>query len=212
VKPYIILVIVAAVLIYVVAEILSGSSVDHQPASSTQRPNYNEAPGRTRDAVPTEIRLPADEQAFIEAVQQGQTAFQSSPNELAAGRIRFQRGVSICRILAKRSISDWTGRVTTLESNSDGKGVLAITLADNISVTTWNNDLSDSSYGTLIEPSSTLSAAVSTMRMGDQVSFTGTFFPGGNDVDCVKEASMSLHGSMQEPEFVFRFMSVREEN
>jgi hypothetical protein len=43
VKPYVVLVIVAAVLIYVVAEILSGSSTAHQPAPITKGPSYNDA-------------------------------------------------------------------------------------------------------------------------------------------------------------------------
>ena len=87
------------------------------------------------------------------------------------------------------SVSNWVGRVKTLQSNGDGKGILEITLDDGIQVVTENNFLSDIGYHTLIEPSSPLFAAVSGMKVGDQVLFAGNFFPGGNDVDCVREAS-----------------------
>jgi TonB family protein len=210
---YVLILVGVAVLFYVGMEILSRPT-DQRTAPIIKGPHYNEIPGReTRGALRTpvvaEVIPPAGEQDFIRAIQQSQLAFQSAPNEMAAGGIRFQRRVAICRILPAMFVSKWVGRVTTLESNSDGKGVLEISLADGISVKTWNNDISDISDHTLIEPSSALFAAVSQRKVGDQGLFSGTFFPGGN-VDCVKEASVSLHGSMKEPEFVFRFADVTE--
>jgi TonB family protein len=209
---YIVIFIAVAAMFYVGMEILSRPADQPRIIKSS---NYNAQPGReislgARTPVAAGVVLPAEEQEFIRAVQQSQIAFQSAPNEMAAGGIRFQRRVAICRILPAMFVSKWLGRITTQESNSDGKGVLEISLADGISVKTWNNDISDIGDHTLIEPSSALFAAVSQRKVGDQVFFAGTFFPGNNDVDCVKEASVSLHGSMQEPEFVFRFADVRE--
>lgn len=200
VKPYVLTVIAVAVLFYAGMEILSRPADQHQ----------TEARKALRTPVVAGAVLPAEEQGFIRAVQQSQAAFQSAPNEMAAGGIRFQRRAAICQILPTMFVSDWAGRITTLESNSDGKGVLGISLADGISVKTWNNDISDIGDRTLIEPSSPLFAAVSQMKVGDQVLFSGTFLSPGNDVDCVKEASVSLRGSMSEPEFLFRFTVVRE--
>jgi hypothetical protein len=48
------------------------------------------------------------------------------------------------------------------------------------------------------------------MKEGDEVVFSGTFF--ASDVDCVEEHSMGLQGSMSEPEFIFRFTSVKPMN
>lgn len=86
--------------------------------------------------------------------------------------------------------------------------MLEISLADSIRVETWNNDLSDAASHTLIDPTSPLFVALSQMRQHDQVIFSGMFFP--SDVDCVEEHSISLGGSMTDPEFVFRFQSVRQ--
>jgi hypothetical protein len=44
------------------------------------------------------------------------------------------------------------------------------------------------------------------MRRGDQVRFSGDFIR--NDTDCVKETSLTLAGSMTDPDFLFRFGDV----
>jgi hypothetical protein len=152
--------------------------------------------------------MPADELDFVRAVREAQVAFRDAPNEMAKGGTRAQRRLTICRILTELPVTDWAGRIDKLSSNSEGKGVLGISLADSVRVETWNNDLSDASDHTLIDPMSTLFATLSRMNVGDEVVFSGRFFP--SDVDCVKEKSISLTGSMTDPEFVFRFENVRK--
>lgn len=90
------------------------------------------------------------------------------------------------------------------------RGVLYVSLAPNIRIETWNNDFSDSSRHTLIAPLSQLFAVISQMKEGDEVVSFGTSF--ASDVDCVEEHSMGLQGSMSEPEFIFRFTSVKPMN
>lgn len=173
--------------------------------ANTTTAQYTEAP--TTGLKPTpEVMMPQDEKDFIRAVQQGQVAFRGAPNEMAQGGARYQRRIAICRSLAGLSISGWVGQIEKLSSNSDGKGVLEVSLADSVRVETWNNDVSDSSDHTLIDPASPLFAGLSQMKQHDQVVFSGTFFP--SDVDCVKEHSLSLDGSMTDPEFVFLFRSI----
>jgi hypothetical protein len=45
--------------------------------------------------------------------------------------------------------------------------------------------------------------ALVAMKEGDAVRFSGTFIR--DEADCVREGSMSLSGSMTEPEFIMRF-------
>jgi hypothetical protein len=135
-------------------------------------------------------------------------------NEMAQGGTRAQRRIAICQSLNVPGqgvlVSNWVGQIDKLSSNSDGKGVLYVSHAPNIWVETWNNDFSDSSHHTLIPPLSQLFAVISQMKEGDEVVFSGTFF--ASDVDCVEEHSMGLQGSMSEPEFIFRFTSVKPMN
>jgi hypothetical protein len=188
------------------------TSCDDNPTPTS--PTTSTTPAATPTIVRPQPPMPAAEQAFIRAVQRGQVAFQAAPNEMAQGGTRAQRRVAICQSLNVPEqgvlVSDWVGQIDRLSSNSGGKGVLYISLAPSIRVETWNNDFSDSSHHTLIEPSSPLFAVASQMKQGDEVVFSGTFFASG--VDCVEEHSMGLQGSMSEPEFIFRFTRVKPVN
>jgi hypothetical protein len=175
-------------------------------APAANSPTQAPSPSVTPPVAIVEVSIPANEKEFILSVQQGQAAFRSAPNQMAQGGSRSKRRIAICQSLPQISVSDWVGRIDALSSSSDGKGVLEISLTPDIRVKTWNNDFSDSASHTLIDPSSSLFGTVSQMRKGDQVVFSGAFFP--NDVDCVKETSVSLEGSMTDPEFLFRFLSV----
>jgi len=184
----------------------NSTPADTPHEGAVQTPQTQAPPASTPVPVHVSLPVPAAEQGFVHAVQQGQAAFRAAPNEMARGGTRFQRRTAICETLPQLSVSGWVGQIEKLSSNSDGKGVLEISFAPNIEVKTWNNALSDVSDYTLIEPSSSLFAAVSQMKQGDQVIFAGTFFP--SEVDCVRETSVSLEGSMTDPEFLFRFSNV----
>jgi hypothetical protein len=101
------------------------------------------------------------------------------------------------------SISNWLGKVSQLSSNGDGKGVLTLTVAPDISVGTWNNDFSDIGDHTLIDPRSAVFSKASATKEGQWVWFSGEFRP--SDVDCIKESSITIDGSMDEPNFIFEF-------
>lgn len=130
----------------------------------------------------------------------------TAPNELAKGGVRAQRREKICGALKLTAVKGWLGRIVELESNNEGKGVLAVEIAEDVTLATWNNALSDLSHHTLIDSGSTLFAGLAGMKKGQKVLFSGSFFP--DDTDCVAEQSMTLSGSMREPEFVFRFSLV----
>lgn len=99
------------------------------------------------------------------------------------------------------------GRIDTLSSNNDGKGVLGLKISKNMVIKTWNNSFSDTSDGTLIPTDSPLFATVSAMKIGDLVTFSGEFLPSPSD--CLRETSLSMPGGMADPEFLFRFTDVR---
>jgi hypothetical protein len=150
--------------------------------------------------------MPADEVAVIAAVENAREHYAAATNDMAKGASRPTRAAAICAALRSRSVAGWVGRVSTLSSNADGKGVLAVEIAPDVSIKTWNNSLSDIWDQTLIETSSPLFAIASQLRKGQIVRVGGTFFQ--NASDCVREASMSLADSIDEPEFIFRFGSI----
>ena len=61
-------------------------------------------------------------------------------------------------------------------------------------------------HTTLIEPGMELFSRLSSLKVGDRVKFSGLFFE--SNTDCVFELSMTLGGSMGDPDFIMRFTAV----
>jgi hypothetical protein len=175
----------------------------HAVTAAVTSPLVSKAPSASEQM---QTMMPADEVAVIAAVEKARQQYAAATNDLAKGASRPARATAICAALRSRSVAGWVGRVSTLSSNADGKGVLAIEIAPNVLIKTWNNGLSDTWDQTLIEPSSPLFAVASQLHKGQIVRVGGTFFQ--NASDCVHEASMSLADSIDEPEFIFRFGSI----
>jgi len=150
--------------------------------------------------------IPEAERRFVEIVERYTREFRSAGNELAAGGSRNARKVAMCNSMKSLTVRDWVGKIYKLSSNSEGRGVLEIEIASNIYLTTWNNSFSDLQFNTLIDPQSEMFGVLSKLKYGNRIKFSGRFFQG--DEDCLREASLSLRGSMAEPEFIFRFSEV----
>jgi hypothetical protein len=182
---------------------------DNQPPAGTATSTHEQAvePGTAASTA----HLPALEARFVQAVAQAQSRSRTAANDMQRGGIKAERDRAICALISSaRAVSNWSGIVKTVDSNSDGKGVLAVSIADGVSVTTWNNDLSDFRDHTLIEPESPLFDVVSKMHVGRLVFFSGSF-EGGEEKECIGEESLTLHGKLEEPEFTFKFSSVSSE-
>ena len=153
------------------------------------------------------VVVPDDERRFILAVTSAHDAYEAASNEMAQGGTRDTRKDAICHALNSEGVAtNWIGTIKTLSSNGDGKGVLEIEIAPNVTVGTWNNVLSDVEDHTLLDPKSSVFQAASAMSVGDAVEFSGSFIP--SDTDCIRETSLTLAGSMQEPNFLVRFSSI----
>jgi hypothetical protein len=151
--------------------------------------------------------LPPDQQDFVRVVDSARNAYKSAANEMLKGVERVNRRKAICKTLNSPNVKNWVGKIVQLRSaGKDARGVLAVSIGTKITLKTWNNDFSDLDFGTLINTDSPLFASVSAMKVGDSVVFSGHFFP--SEEDCVKEGSLTTGGSMNDPEFIFRFRQV----
>jgi len=164
-------------------------------------------PAALEPAMPA---YPKDERAFVRLATDAQAQGKSVENDMQLGGVRTKREDAMCsRWSSPPTVKDWLGTVETIDSNSDGKGVVAVSLAKGITVKTWNNDLSDITENTLIDPHSALFAAAVTLKVGQAVRFSGTFFPGNrDDNECLREGSMTLRGKVDEPEYIFKFTAL----
>jgi hypothetical protein len=174
-----------------------GKNSDNLTAS-----NSNSTPAIAAEKIAPEI-----EQKFIAIILDAQSKAKSAANDMQKGAAKSERDKELCALINNFQMNDWVGKVTKIDANSDGKGVLAISIANDVSVETWNNALSDISDGTLIEQGSNLFNAASNLKRGAMVKFSGQFFR-GSEGDCLKESSLFLNGKVKEPEFIFKFSSI----
>ena len=148
-------------------------------------------------STPAQSRgMPADERALIAAAEKGRAAFETGANEMAKGAARPARARDICATFASslRAVN-WIGKVASLSSNGEGKGVLAVEISPGVHIKTFNNSFSDMSSNTLIQPGTGLHAKAVALSPGQQVVFSGTFFR--SETDCINEVSLTIRGSME---------------
>lgn len=149
------------------------------------------------------IAVLAGQQAFIEAVRVSQQEAKSVDNDMQLGGVKGKRDRAICQVVAPKF---WVGTIKTLDSNSDGKGVLEVEIAPGIVVGTWNNALSDIMDETLLAPGTPVFENAARLKRGSQVVFTGAFRPDPDpNAGCIRDRGMTLRGKVQEPSFIFRF-------
>jgi hypothetical protein len=205
-SPLIKLCIALAIVVGIAYFVLNSSS--SSSSSSSNASDANQPPGRqAATASPPPIVIPADEEKFIDTVSGYMASYNAAPNQMAQGAFRPQRAAAICAAFqGGGAISNWVGTISTMTSNNDGNGVLGISLSNGITVSTWNNAVSDILDNTLIRPGTDLLKRVSAMSIGVVVRFSGNFF--SSSTDCFEEQSVTLDGSMTAPEFTFRFSDV----
>ncbi len=149
--------------------------------------------------------MPKAEHDFIAIVTKAQRGSSEAENDMARGGFLAVRSSSLKGLSLEAT--DWVGEVTNVDSNSDGKGVLSIEIAHGITVTTWNNSVSDISDNTLLKPGSELFNKAARLKKGQRVVFSGTFF--SDQESGFEESSLTLQGKIEEPEFVFKFGAVK---
>lgn len=151
--------------------------------------------------------FPKDQQEFVQIVVSAQKQARNTENDMQRGGIKAARDQQICAVMKSRAVSGWIGTVKLVDANSDGKGVFTVEIAHDVRVKTWNNAFSDISDKTMFEPGSALFNTASQLKKGQRVKFSGMFLKGSQG-ECVREASISLSGKVQDPDFIFRFSSV----
>lgn len=149
---------------------------------------------------------PKDQGRFVDAIDVARKAYKEADNEMAQGAARPRRAKALCSALKSPRFKNWYGQIHTLSSNTDGKGILSIRIGDNAYVRTWNNAFSDIGDDTLIDPDSHVFQKASEFKEGQWVRFSGTFIK--SRTDCFLEASVTMDGSIQEPEFIARFTDI----
>ncbi len=164
---------------------------------------------QTVTAAPTarvSATAPQQQIEFAKAVESARELYDKGAHEMLKGRSRPNPTLALCTIIRGPRVNGWVGKIYELTTNGDGWGVISLAIGPKIYVKTWNNAVSDLADNTLIDPHSNLFSTAAALKPGDEVVFSGRFFQ--SETDCVKESSMTLRGSIKEPEFIMRFFSL----
>lgn len=180
-----------------------GKDEDGQSASAA-----SSGSSAAKSNAPAPVPLPPAQVSLLEAVTSAQAKSRSAENDMQRGGIRAEREKKLCDAMQSLAAKDWIGRVASVGANSEGKGVLEIEIAKDVTIKTWNNAFSDISHRTLIEPGTPLFEAASMLKRGQTVKFSGSFFRGTGG-ECIAESSLSLQGKVSQPDFIFRFSAVQ---
>ena len=150
--------------------------------------------------------------SFIATLGSYKERYATARNEFQQSSVRRERASALARILPTRAVDGWIGKISSIETTRNGEGILAVHPlgSDWITVTTSNNSLSGAMDGTLISSGSALYEQISRLSIGESVIFSGSFR--SSDLDYLEEVSLTERGSIDEPEFIFTFVSVRPTN
>jgi hypothetical protein len=178
------------------------------------RGNNSSSPSTATGTASSEVvagpPLPGQQQAFINANIAAIPQFNSGKNEIQQEQARGRRREAIQSALnGDGRIEGWIGTVESISTTGDGNGIIKIRIHPSITVSTTNNELSNIGDNTLIEKSSPLFSILGNLSKKDTVKFSGTFIP--DDRDCVQETSLTIRGSMTEPNFTFRFSGIEKQ-
>ncbi len=156
----------------------------------------------------------ADLARIIQIVDDYAAQFDAATNDMARGLVRTRRATTLCtgprspRTLAGR-VKDWVGVIEKLDAVADGRGILYVRVSPRIALHTTNNTLSEAigEPATLLPVDAPVYRVAVGLAVGQRIQFSGLLFP--SRTDCMREISLTVAGTMREPDFLFRFTNLR---
>ncbi len=146
-------------------------------------------------------RRPSDERQFLAAVNDHRGRFNAST-------YRTNRANALCAAKPTPVVQNWVGVVDTFSATDQGTGVLSVAIGDGVLVRTWSNAVSDMGDLTMLQANTLVLAIATNAAIGQLVTFSGTLIP--SRPDCFKDTGVTESGTMADPEFIFRFTTLRE--
>jgi hypothetical protein len=153
---------------------------------------------------------------FMASIKKYRDSYNTA-DDLAKPSYRPQRANDICNLFnGNLSVVDWFGYVKEFWSMPDGRAGLAVLLPTEYNT---SSEILLSSEQTLIPPSDPLNKRILTLSKiksfsfdawqtrGQALFFSGQFMP--STTDCLQEVSMTASGAMTEPQWLFKFSSLR---
>lgn len=193
---------------------MPGYSIPYMPGYSIEGVYFDN--GYRSRLDPSEYRVYQDlhlyarwvtpQNRLIQIVDTYSQKFPEAENDLQRWTIRNERKAEIRKILQGADVINWAGTIKSLGTTRDGRAYLSVSISPRITIGTWNNQLSDLFEDTLITMDSPLYQKLLNYSVGDKIVFSGSFFSA--DEDYIREKSLTIRGSMNTPNFLFKFTSI----
>jgi len=155
----------------------------------------------TRDNAGTP---PASETAFINGMA---PIMAQTNNPENFQNLEAQRAAMICKTITNNQVTGWVGTVQSLDNSNPQGAMLAVAVMPNVMFGTAPNPALNATSNTLIPSSSPLAATLAKLSPGTKVEFSGALFP--SKADCIQESSSTMGDTMQHPNFLIRFTSLK---
>lgn len=157
-----------------------------------------------------EIRYPESQKSFIGNVLAAKAGYKSGQNAVAQGNERIHRKHNLDSYKNKKA-ENWIGTIYQMSTVSDGsKAWLRVQIDLYIILTTSKSERADEGIQSLIPWRTDVYDKLLALKTGDWIMFSGRFFP--SKEDGVQEISLTMHGSMTDPEFLFKFIDIKKIN
>ncbi len=143
------------------------------------------------------------QQGFMEIVAEYAQKYPKAGNELQKSALATERFKKFTTLKGDpKRIKDWIGVLERMGTNNDGKAYVVVRLSPNLlTVSTWNNSLSDYQDKTLIPQSSKVFTKLAAMKEGNVVKFSGQL---------KKPKNTTEEGKMVSPDFLFVFTDIEK--
>jgi hypothetical protein len=219
--------VVAFLLALIIAAATSGADDDDAPraqdspaSASTSEPRETAEPAvETAESTPPAAETPApapaadpfagypaDEVAFIQAVEQSTSEIEAAATDLQRSQAVRNRDPTLCGILGDANADGWVGEVKGIGANQEGKGYIDVVISDTVVVQTWNNAFSDGLDNTLVPTDASFFNSMVALVPGEKVTFSATFL---SDTDsCLKGANLTETFYGLNPNFIVRFSNI----
>ena len=156
---------------------------------------------------------PYNQEQFIKIINKAKIKFNTAETDAVKGKVLYDRTQEICGLITSVSIKDWKGKVSKVETNQDGWGVLEIELDTDLKLSTRDDVFGDYGSNTLINPGSNLFTSYMYFKEGDTINFSGSFFKEGREKGtCLNIMTTRLKTRVLKPTYEFKFTQVEKLN
>tara|TARA_B110000305_G_C19318146_1_gene577537 strand:+ start:350 stop:880 length:531 start_codon:yes stop_codon:yes gene_type:complete len=143
---------------------------------------------------------------FISIIDEYKNKYSPNSNELKTNKLLIDRDNKLCNEISL-SVNNWIGKIKSIDTNMEGKGILAVIIDKGIFIETWNNAFSDLMDNTLIEVDSKVYNQLMEFNNNQQIKFSGSFISNSNG--CFRLKNLSKKSKLIKPSFTFKFSDAK---